>query len=250
MFNLPIELSLSSLEAHKREIQNRFPDVKSSHRCEAIARGFGFSKNASLREAASKENMSATADAAAFCAFLGDRGYTVDENTFYLATAKVAVTEIMKKFFPLTIWGFGCGRPERKAGGEFENPAEFSARFLDEKDQLTSDHGLSAVLRSLALLIRIPKTKTIRDGTYSYRLKHIAENYASTFPNGEPLGPDYVPNGAFIAAALLAGFNHKKDYDHLGYHSPNATFNMPQRIIDDLDCEIRPTGAIAQSRQR
>ncbi|TIU87551.1 MAG: hypothetical protein E5W03_07360, partial [Mesorhizobium sp.] len=78
---------------------------------------------------------------------------------------------------------------------------------------------------SLALLERVVRTKTIRKGTGSYRSKHIAENYACTYPDGEPLGPHYVPNGTFIAAAIHAGFSYRSYVDEFGYESVNASFN-------------------------
>ena len=35
-----------------------------------------------------------------------------------------------------------------------------------------------------------------------------------------------------------------------GYFSLNVSFNMSKRRLEDLDCEIRPTGARAQDRRR
>jgi hypothetical protein len=93
-------------------------------------------------------------------------------------------------------------------------------------------------------------TKTIRPGTNSYRLKHIAENYVCRYPEGEVLGPRYVTNGAFIAAAIHAGFKHKYFFDHLGYERINVDFNMPKATIDALDLEIRPDSGWAQDQRR
>ena len=92
-------------------------------------------------------------------------------------------------------------------------------------------------------------TKTIRKGTGSYRLKHIAENYACTYPEGEKLGPTYVTNGVLIAAALHAGFRMKTYVDERGYDCVNVSFNMSKPCLDDLDCEIRPNGACAAHRR-
>jgi hypothetical protein len=73
------------------------------------------------------------------------------------------------------------------------------------------------------------RTKTVRSGNGSYRLKHVAENYVCAYPEGEKLGPDYVPNGMLIAAALHMGFKYKTHVDDLGYDTQNATFNMSRR---------------------
>jgi hypothetical protein len=102
----------------------------------------------------------------------------------------------------------------------------------------------------LALLARVPKTKTIRSGTGSYGLKHIAENYVCEYPEGGELGPDYVPNGMLIAAALHMGFKYKTYVDDLGYDTQNASFNMSKAIIDELDAEIRPRTGFARDRVR
>lgn len=83
-----------------------------------------------------------------------------------------------------------------------------------------------AFLACLAYLDNVRPTKTIRPNTNSYALKHRAEKYRSTYPQGEPLGPTYVPNGIFIAAALHLGFRMRTRWDERGYESPNATFNM------------------------
>ncbi|MCK1673842.1 hypothetical protein [Bradyrhizobium sp. 150] len=103
---------------------------------------------------------------------------------------------------------------------------------------------------SLALLARVKPIKTIRSGTGSYRLKHVAENYECSYPEGSKLGPHYVPNGMLIAAAVHLGFNCKEHVDDLGYHTPNTTFNMSKSVIDDLDAEIRPKTGFAQDRAR
>ena len=124
-----------------------------------------------------------------------------------------------------------------------------NARFQDERAKLIEDQAVNSFLTSLAFLTRVRRTKTIRQGTGSYRLKHIAENYACTYPEGEKLGPTYVPNGAFIAAALQAGFKMKTYVDDLGYDCVNVSFNMSKPCLDDLDCEIRPNGACAEHRR-
>lgn len=87
---------------------------------------------------------------------------------------------------------------------------------------------------------RVARTRTIRDGTGSYWVKHIAENFDCTYPEGEKLGPHYVPNGVLIAAALHVGFKTKSHHDELGYHSLNVTFNMSKSCLEDLDYVIRP----------
>lgn len=111
-------------------------------------------------------------------------------------------------------------------------------------------HSSEAFLRSLAFLACVKPTKTIRSGTGSYRLKHIAENYTCTYPEGGKLGPAYIPNGMLIAAALHMKFKHKTYVDDRGYDVPNTSFNMSKTVIDDLDATIRPNSGYAHDRAR
>jgi len=68
----------------------------------------------------------------------------------------------------------------------------------------------------------------------SYGLKHAAEKFACTYPEGAVLGPRYVSNGALIAAAVHAGFDLKTSKDNLGRDEPNAHFNFSKRSLDGI----------------
>ena len=48
MFDLRIPVTLANIKMIKANLLRALPDVKSSHRVEAMARGFGFSTNAAL----------------------------------------------------------------------------------------------------------------------------------------------------------------------------------------------------------
>ena len=48
---------------------------------------------------------------------------------------------------------------------------------------------------------------------------------------------------------MHAGFRFKTYVDHLGYEVVNVSFNMSKVALEDLDCSVRPSGAIAQSRR-
>jgi hypothetical protein len=126
---------------------------------------------------------------------------------------------------------------------------ETVAKFRQSRVDLVSDGALGPFLASLAFLANVPMTKTIRRSAGSYFIKHIAENYPCTYPDGEELGPRYVPNGVLIAAAIQAGFLYKTYIDERGYHDVNVSFNMSKPAIVDLDCEFRPNGARAQQRR-
>lgn len=250
MFTLSIPITASNLDAIKLELTKGLPEVKSSHRCEAIARGFGFLTYATIRAAlANAAATEATADGAAFTAYLADHGFAVPAIPFYRAVARRALQGVMERVPKLTLWGIGVGEPRRKADGKWETGRELQAKFVEERADLLSDYTIEPFLVALAFVSRIERTRTVRPKTNSYWLKHIAENYTCTYPEGQPLGPQYVANGVLIAAAVHAGFDIHTRLEDSGYDSLNATFNMAHTSLVNLDCEFRPDGARAQERR-
>lgn len=250
MFALRIPLTSFATDGIKAYLTRALPNVKSAHRCEAFARGLGFGTYASLlAEGRSQAPTIATADGAAFRAYLAAHGFNESAVPFCRAVGAVALRMAVEKVPKLTMWGIGVGTRKRKADGKRESSQEFHARFAAERQVLLSDDAVEPFLLSFALVARIKPTKTVRAGIGSYGLKHIAENYACTYPGGEELGPQYVANGALIAAAVHAGFKMKTYVDDLGYDELNVSFNMSKSAVEDLDCEIRPNGARAQARR-
>ena len=250
-FALQVPVFPRSLEAMKGYLTRAIPEVKSSHRCEALARALGFRTYASLLCASrSAGGCSAIINFVPFQGYLNDHGFNIGAEHVFLAGAMAALTGLYEREPLLTAWGIGAGERQLKSDGKWETHREREARFLRERQELLFDGNTESFLLSLALLRRIPSTKTVRSGTGSYRLKHIAENYAASYPSGNALGPFYVSNGVLIAAAIHAGYHYKTHINDSGYENVNVLFNMSKRAIDDLDCEIRPNGATAQDRQR
>jgi hypothetical protein len=248
VFALKLTITKSGLLYLKAQLRQTLPRVKSSHRCKAIARGLGFRTYASLLSTIrSLGSVLVTADAAAFCKYLMEHGSDVPPRTFYIAVTPAAIRAVLEKVPKLTIRGIGLGEPRRKPDGKWETPNEWRATFITEQDALLSQ--VEPFLLSLAFLSKVKTTKTIRGGAGSYWIKHIAENYSCTYPEGDALGPQYVANGVLIAAAVHAGFNIKTHVGILGYDSLNVTFNMSKSSLIDLDCGVRPRGARAQERQ-
>ena len=254
MILLRIHLTEAAVVQMKLRLNKALPHVKSSHRVEALARGLSFRTYAALLEAASGPRPIVQVDATAFCAYLAEHQFTVDGIHHYRAAAAVAVSAVMDATPKLSAWGYGIGRFHRLAGGTRETPYQHHARFLQQRASLLGDNALDQFLLALGLVQRIPATKTIRSGSGSYRLKHIAESNTCALPCGRRIGKgvdmDYVANGVLMAAAFHAGFKAKTHIDELGYVSINVTFNMSKPAIDDLDCRIRPNGACAQDRHR
>jgi hypothetical protein len=250
MFTLEIPLSTAALATIKAHLGKSLPEVKSAHRCEAIGRGLGFrTYAAALSAAGSNAAYLAHPDGAAFVAYLAAHHFEVSGAALYRAVAKAALARIAEDHHILTIWGIANGRPRWTSQGRRENAQESVAKFRAFRADLIGDGAIEPFLASLAFLGNVTKTKTIRRGTGSYFVKHIAENFPCTFPDGEPLGPRYVPNGVLIAAAIQAGFTYKTHIDELGYHDINVSFNMSKPCLEDLDCEYRPDGARAQRRR-
>lgn len=251
MFTLSISVTASKLDAIKSALTKALPNVKSSHRCEAIARGVGYRTYASLlAETRATEAKVATVSGTAFSTYLAAHDFNVAGPALYRAVAKAALLAVSDQWPRLTIWGFSVGDRERRPDGQWETGADRRKKLEDGRTRLVSDYEIEAFLASLAFVSRVERTKTIRPATNSYWLKHIAENYACTFPEGEELGPVYVPNGVLIAAAIHAGFMVKPHTDDYGREILNAGFNMGKTSLYDLDCEIRPDGARAQDRRR
>jgi hypothetical protein len=252
MFVLRIPVTSLAIERIKEALTSSLPHVKSSHRVEALGRGLGFRTYAALRAAAQTpaSTTTVTVIGVPFSAYLNEHGFEVDPAHFYRAAAQVAIRGVLDAAPKLHIYGIGFGRPQRNADGSRQTPQQQYAEFQEHREECFGKHAAEAFLLSLALLARVKETKTIRSDSGSYRLKHIAENYVCTYPEGGKLGPSYVPNGMLIAAALHMGFKHKSFVDDFGYDTPNAAFNMSKAVVDELDAEIRPQSGFAPDRAR
>jgi hypothetical protein len=251
MFVLRIPVTPSHVDALKADLIKTLPEVKSSHRVEALGRGLGFKTYAALRAVAeSTVPLMATISGASFSGYLAEHSFKIDPTHLYRAAAQVAINDVLDKMPRLSIHGIGFGRPQRNQDKTWETPQQSYAKFVERRQECQGLHAAEEFLLALALLARVQPTTTITSGSGSYRLKHIAENYACTYPEGSKLGPQYVPNGMLIAAAVHMGFRYKTYFDDLGYDLPNVNFNMVKRSIDDLDFEIRPNTGFAHDRMR
>jgi len=220
MFTLEIPLSSAAVDEIKAELTRTLPDVKSSHRCEAFARGLGFQTYASLLAATARGPVSAMINAAHFIGYLVGHGFEASPLPFYRATARVALRAVLEKVPKLTEFGIGIGSPR------------FNLDFSKEREALLGDDATEQFLQCVAFFSKLEKTKSIFRGMNSYGLKHAAERFACTYPEGAVLGPRYVSNGVLIAAAVHAGFDLKISKDNLGQDEPNAYFNISKRSID------------------
>jgi hypothetical protein len=250
MLNLPIAITSHSIEAIKLYLWNELKWVKSSHRLEAVARGLDFGTYASMLHCArSSSHEAKLTDGEQFVSYLCEHGFDVEAIHLYRAVARAAVSSVLAKVPRLSIRGYGVGEPQWDFDKKCrQTPGEQHQEFMIARDELLSKDGLDEFLLAFALVRDIPATKTIRSNAGSYRLKHIAERVPYVCSDGTVLGPRYVSNGALIAAALHAGFKMKTYIDQIGCDYINVSFNMSKLVVDDLDFEMRPDGAIAAHR--
>jgi hypothetical protein len=225
----------------KADLARTLPAVKSSHRVEALARGMGFRTYASMLCASQEAKTSGKADGASFKNYLEGHGFNVEARRLYQVVARSAIRSVLDAVPVLTSAGIGVGPPNRNADGKWETPQQRNSQFVESQRELLDSE--EQFLLSLAFVSRIRKIRTIGSGRGSYGLKHIAEKYLCNYPTGEELGPQYVSNGALIAAAVHWGFCFRKYVDHLGYIELNVSFNMSKRSTNELALKIRPNGA-------
>lgn len=243
MLDLRVEISPAAIDEMKLRLTRSLPAVKSSHRVEGLARGLGFRTYAAMKAQSLTPVSSPSADATGFCEYLAEQGFFADGIHFYRAVGAAAVAEVTEREPQLSHWGYHVGPPKWRPDGSWESALEHQDRFRCERELLKSDDVVDEFLLALGLVQRIAPTKTIRGGTGSYRLKHVAERSSCRLPCGSEIGPLYVANGTLIAAAVHAGFQYATHTDARGYDSVNVTFNMSKAAVDDLDRAIRGRAA-------
>ena len=246
MFTFPIHIAFAEqIDSMKADLTKYLPDIKSSHRVEALARALGFKTYAALRARdLFKSPIYIEIDWLAFSNYLKGKGFLPTAKPLYLAAGRASIRLILETpgLEPnLTREGLGINTEHHKG----ETAQEYVERFRRAREDMLLDSSVVEFLRSYSLVSRIPHTKTITTKRGAYGLKHIAENASFFYPDGEESRADYVCTGSLICAALHAGFYYKSYPDSQSVH-----FNMLQRAIDDLDCEVRPNGATAQARKR
>jgi hypothetical protein len=237
MLSLQICITPAAIAAIKFDLAKALPAVKASHRVEALARSLGFRTYASMRAASKAPSPHASVNGGAFVQYLREHGFETSGVPLYKAAARVALGSVLEKEPLLCLNGIGAGGFDLKPDGTRETAQQRRARFMRSRSGFFSDFAVGGFLRAISFLSRVRHTKTIRPRPSSYGLKHIAEKYPCTYPEGEPLGPHYVSNGALIAAAIHLGFSYKKYTDHLGWRLCNVTFNMSRRDILALNQE-------------
>ncbi len=248
MFSFQLFIAASEqIDSMKTDLIKYFPDIKSSHRVEALARALGFKTYASLRTVDLLFDGPIHADVnwVAFKDYLNEKGFHPTARPLFLAAGRASIRLMLGMkdwdYQNLTREGFGIN----KSHHEGETPQAHAERFRQARADMLSDSSVEEFLRSYSVVSRIPKTRTVTKKRGAYSLKHIAEKASILYPDGEISSPQYVCTGSVIFAALSAGFWFKP----IAEDTQNVNFNMLQSAIDDLDCEIRPESATARDRK-
>lgn len=127
----------------------------------------------------------------------------------HLTRADIAAA--MARWPHLTAFGFGVyRRPNRR-------PGEYAADFDRGREALLG--AVTEVAWSLVWLAGQTARRTVDRGRTSYEFKHRVEDMT-----GHLAARTYVSNGAFVAAADVAGFLVLPDFV-----GPNAVFNFSRR---------------------
>ena len=147
---MEITFTLTDIESLKRELTRLLPDIKSSHRVEAMARGLGWDTNAALRAGLATRPMGRVPDQRPFEQYLRDHGFAdapADALLHAVARAKfpseyAAIQRVMEKNAELATWGYGLAAERSQPRAQRE--AEFRQ---DREDILTLNESDSSSAR-------------------------------------------------------------------------------------------------------
>jgi hypothetical protein len=202
-------ITTTDIDFMKAALRAELPNIKSSHRAEALARGLGWRTNAAMIAAIAAGPVEVSADDAAFIGYLREHSFDAPPDRLRLSLAKSGVWRSMDREPELSRFGYRASRDRNET---FE---EADARFQKSRAEMLDDGAAEEFLRAYAFLAKFGRRKTINSKMGSYGLKHDAERSMG----------DYVANGILIAAALAMGYSAVRT--HVG--SPNAHFNISSK---------------------
>ena len=116
--SLSIPLTARAVEIMKAHLTRAIPHVKSSHRCEVLARGLGSSTYAAVLQVSAQEpSTHVTTDGDAFASYLSSRGFHVSSAHLLRAVGLVALHNVSLEHPRVTVWGIGIGEFQREQDG-------------------------------------------------------------------------------------------------------------------------------------
>jgi hypothetical protein len=212
------QISLSEIAVLKKELGVLLPDVKSSQRVEAMARGLGWNTNAALRAELEGGPVPRRVDEWKFRTYLEEHGFPDTEFGIlsegvvrvFLANQREAIRAIMDREPHLSQAGYPYVDPRR-------SPAEREAQWAEWRAAMLSADAVGQFVRAKEFLAQAVRSAKPVRRISSYNYKHQAEKLQK-----ELNAPKYyIANGIFIAAALDLGFEIKRIPG-----SPNVYLNI------------------------
>lgn len=216
---MKFSISSADIDPLKGYLLALAPQVKSSHRVEAMARGLGFNSHAALRSALAHGAVECAINDHEFAAFLLERGSeAVPADVLSDAVVSTKFAEQRA-----AIEAVLAGEPDLSANGfrtydGRRTSQENADSFQASRSKMLQASHLAQFARAVAYLRTLETSKTVSRRGTSYGYKHDAERFHEA---ANPHGNAYVANGMFIAAALHLGFTIKRDGE-----SPNAFINI------------------------
>lgn len=204
---MEITFTLADIESLKRELACLLPDVKSSHRVEAMARGLGSNTNAALRADLATGAIERAPSPKAFETYLREHGFAhVSSGALLHAVTRTkfpseyaAIQRVMDCAPELATGGYGL------PGERTQLRQQREAAFRQDREEMLSPERIGQFIRARAYLEPFGKRQSFNTKISSYGLKHRAEN----FHRDRGMNYSYVSNGMLIAAALDLGFRVK-----------------------------------------
>lgn len=193
MLSLKILILPNSLEIIREALEIALPAIPPEDLLEATARGLGFHSAAALTMAATHPAVIAEADGDAFAGYLAKKGHQTSGGAFYDAGALSALDFVARQLPALTSSGVG---PYDTPAAEGREPTSEEVQELgQDRSSLTTMEAVPGFLHSTSFLSHLKKARKIDRDTTSYGLKHLAEQFPVTYPDGSALGSGYVRNG-------------------------------------------------------
>lgn len=212
------QISLSEIEALKKELGILLPGVKPSQRAEAMARGLGWNTNAALRAELEAGASLRRVDEWRFRTYLNEHGFpdtefgVLSESVVRvcLPHEREAIRATMAREPDLSLAGFPYVDPRRP-------PAEWKTQWAEWRAAMLTADAVGQFVRAKEFLAQASRSEKPVRRISSYGYKHQAEKMQEerSAPN------QYIANGMFIAAALDLGFEIRRIPG-----SPNVYLNI------------------------
>jgi hypothetical protein len=225
-----IIMSPETVDTIKADLRRSLPNVASSHRIEATARGLGWATNAAMRAALVSGPVEREVQDDAFASYLSAHDFAVDRRVFIQAALRVQIGVVMIAYPQLTHFGFGV------YGERCLSVEAWQAEVAKNRESMFSEGAICEFELACEYLLQLDTIKTPNRKHSSYGLKHEAERYHRRRRFAERKGEAYVSNGMLLTAAYHLGMKVVR----VAWDSPNAFLNISSRSVSELASNRKP----------